>query len=192
MQGLLDTCMTCCPFPIFLRPIETYSYFPSHLNELLTCIYKATSVLPDPMSGPPVALWWTFSILCCNTTNKGKQTQPNNLEMKCQHELHAVNWKIWCYDILWSYLTLVVVGHGWLESQIFKTGAKIISSVYYFMYQLTTHKCFSYGSTISYIPVWWSKSTDTPGQWWDAPQGELQHHLSFWGTNQSKATLYRN
>lgn len=111
MQGCLEICMTCCPFPIFLHPIETHSYFPSHLDELLTCIYKATSVLPDPLSRPPVALWWTFSILRCNTTNKRKQIQPKSLEMKCQHELHPVNWKIWCYDIWLSYLILVLVVH---------------------------------------------------------------------------------
>lgn len=104
--------------------------------------------------------------------------------MKYQHKPLQVNWKISSYGILRSYLILVVVRHGWLESQIFKKGAEMLSSAYSLLFQQATCKCFSYFYHFLYSSV-----VVAPRIWTCQGSGKMPRKGNFDITYQSEEKL---
>lgn len=93
------------PSPILLCPIETHSYFPSHLNELLTCIYKATSVLPDPLSQVSGCSVMNTYYTLLQRSNKAKQTKTKlfqkwSTNMSLFNSTEKSSLMIWSSDMI--------------------------------------------------------------------------------------------
>lgn len=163
---------------------DRHSYFPSHLNELLTCIYKATSVLPDPPSQVSGCSVMNTQHTLLQHTNKVRQTKPNWLKMKYRHEPLRITQKVWSYDILY----LVLEEQGWLEPQIFKNAAEMLSGAYYLVFQRAKSKSFS-PSLIWFYHFLYSSVVVDPTIWAHQGSGEMPRKGNFDTTHQSEEQI---